>query len=96
MTTYLLSLSKPEPLATFVNQSRNGSGWTTAVARVWPEGSGYCGLCPREHCNLTRDTCLVSVKRYVADEDGLALSTIGYAWDLPVACDALPSHQLVK
>ena len=33
MTTYLLPLLKPAPLATFVNQSHNGAGWTTSVER---------------------------------------------------------------
>lgn len=59
----------PEPLVTFVNHSRNCAGFATAVARVWPPGTGYCGLCPVERCNSTQDTCLVSVKRFVHSDD---------------------------
>ncbi len=59
----------PEPVLTFVNHCRIAGGVVTAIARVWPPGTGYCGLCPREICCSEDDTCLVCVKDYIPADD---------------------------
>lgn len=68
------------PEVTMVVRARNSAGWMTAVTRVWPAGTGYCGLCPREHCTETDGVCLVAVDRHLTMEEAEHLSTHGRTW----------------
>jgi hypothetical protein len=67
-------LGRPAPEITWVNQSENAGGWTTAIGRAWPKGATSCGLCPVDLCNLEGGFCLVTVRTHVSDEAAPAFS----------------------
>lgn len=75
----------PEPLATWVNRSYHSDGCSSAVTRLWPMGTGYCGLCPRERCNAYMDVCVVGVEQYLTDDEAEVLSTLDRPWIAPLA-----------
>jgi hypothetical protein len=79
------------PLRTAVTRAATGAGWVTAVARIFPEGTGYCGRCPRDQCCSDGSFCIVHVRGYVASASAPGLTLLGCAWapreDLPGAGD---------
>jgi hypothetical protein len=70
----------PAPLCTWINQSRNATGWTTAVARLFDADVGYCGRCPRSQCNAAYGFCLVSVEGFIPDAEAADLVTLDFAF----------------
>lgn len=83
-----LPFSRPEaaPLLTLIAHCQSGGGgWTSAVARVWPEGhaASACGLCPAGSCGLTDGACLVVVPGVVTDDLAPGLALVGPAPDGP-------------
>ena len=60
-----------EPLVTFTAQDWNQGGWHSAITRIWPQGTtpARCGRCPLSACSLTKATCMVLTREYVADDD---------------------------
>lgn len=68
----ILPFVSPEPISpdvTWVCRSSNSGGWTSAVARKWPDGTtpALCGRCPIQECCLTDGVCLIVVNGFVAD-----------------------------
>jgi hypothetical protein len=59
----------PTPLAMLVART----GDTTAITRVWPAGSGWCGRCPESCCQVSGGACLV-----VAPHDLTPAETVTY------------------
>lgn len=79
---------KLNPIATWVSQSLNAGGWTTAISRSWPEGISHhsCGRCPIRLCTLAERHCLVVVNEYVSDGAAIAYSL---PVDATLACASL-------
>ena len=58
-----------QPLATITARSFGLNGWTTAIARTWPEETRHCGRCSKASCTLSGNACLILVKGYVDERD---------------------------
>lgn len=71
---------RPDPLLTLVCHLENDAGWTTAIARVWPAGTGCCGRCPLARCTAHEGHCLVAVNAFVSVELAPGLSLVDAAW----------------
>ena len=70
-------LVEVEPLQVWHAVATTGGGCVTSIARLWPEGTGWCGRCPKAKCNVDRDVCLVVVRRLVPEAAaGFGLETL--------------------
>lgn len=66
-----------EPLVTFLSHGCSTSGCSSHVTRVFEPGTGYCGRCPADDCNVHLDVCHQFVFEHLTMDEAERLVTIG-------------------
>jgi hypothetical protein len=61
----------PRPVQMFVG-TMDG---ITAITRIWPHGTDWCGRCPLEFCKVDRDVCLILTDADVPDSEAADYTT---------------------